>query len=66
VTAATAVAIRGGQFDVSVVTIHDRLGNGQPETGAIGRVLTGSATPEEALQSAGDRVEQTYELLTGT
>ena len=33
---------------------------------AIGRVLTGSATPEEALQSAGDRVEQTYQLLTGT
>jgi multiple sugar transport system substrate-binding protein len=33
---------------------------------AIGRVLTGSATPQAALDSAGDRVEQTYELLTGS
>ena len=33
---------------------------------AIGRVLTGSATPQAALASAGDRVEQTYELLTGS
>jgi multiple sugar transport system substrate-binding protein len=32
---------------------------------AIGSVLTGSATPEQALDTAGDRVEQTYELLTG-
>jgi multiple sugar transport system substrate-binding protein len=32
---------------------------------AIGSVLTGSATPEEALDNAGDRVEQTYELLSG-
>jgi multiple sugar transport system substrate-binding protein len=32
---------------------------------AIGRVLTGSATPEEALDSAGERVRQTYDLLTG-
>src|SRR3954462_5117829 len=33
---------------------------------AIGRVLTGGATPEAALDSAGDRVDQTYQLLTGT
>jgi multiple sugar transport system substrate-binding protein len=33
---------------------------------AIGRVLTGAATPEAALDSAGDRVDQTYRLLTGT
>ena len=32
---------------------------------AIGRVLTGSATPEQALDNAGERVEQTYELLSG-
>ena len=32
---------------------------------AIGSVLTGSATPEEALDNAGDRVEQNYELLSG-
>jgi multiple sugar transport system substrate-binding protein len=32
---------------------------------AIGGVLTGSATPEEALDTAGKRVEQTYELLSG-
>ena len=32
---------------------------------AIGSVLTGSATPEEALDNAGERVEQTYELLSG-
>jgi len=33
---------------------------------AIGRVLTGGASPEAALDSAGDRVEETYHLLTGT
>jgi multiple sugar transport system substrate-binding protein len=33
---------------------------------AIGRVLTGSSTPRDALQAAGDRVHQTYELLTGS
>jgi multiple sugar transport system substrate-binding protein len=33
---------------------------------AVGRVLTGGATPDEALQTAGDRVDQTYELLSGT
>jgi multiple sugar transport system substrate-binding protein len=32
---------------------------------AIGNVLTGGATPEQALDTAGDRVEQTYELLSG-
>jgi multiple sugar transport system substrate-binding protein len=32
---------------------------------AIGSVLTGSATPEQALDTAGDRVAQTYELLSG-
>ncbi len=32
---------------------------------AIGRVLTGSSTPADALRNAGDRVQQTYELLTG-
>lgn len=32
---------------------------------AIGSVLTGSATPEEALATAGERVQQTYELLEG-
>ena len=28
-------------------------------------MLTGSSTPEEALDTAGDRVEQNYELLSG-
>ncbi len=32
---------------------------------AIGGVLTGSATPEEALDLAGDRVRQRYEVLSG-
>jgi multiple sugar transport system substrate-binding protein len=32
---------------------------------AIGSVLTGSATPEEALATAGERVQQTYDLLEG-
>ena len=32
---------------------------------AIGSVLTGSATPEEALEIAGERTDQAYELLTG-
>jgi multiple sugar transport system substrate-binding protein len=32
---------------------------------AIGSVLTGSATPEQALDTAGDRVAQTFELLSG-
>jgi multiple sugar transport system substrate-binding protein len=32
---------------------------------AIGRVLTGSSTPEQALESAGQRVQQDYELLGG-
>jgi multiple sugar transport system substrate-binding protein len=32
---------------------------------AIGSVLTGSATPEEALDTAGDRVARTHELLAG-
>jgi multiple sugar transport system substrate-binding protein len=32
---------------------------------AIGNVLTGGATPEQALDTAGDRVEQTYALLSG-
>ena len=33
---------------------------------AIGSVLTGSATPEEPLDTAGDRVNETYEMLTGS
>ncbi len=33
---------------------------------AIGSVLTGSATPEAALASAKERVNQAYELLAGT
>src|SRR3954447_1426847 len=33
---------------------------------AIGRVLTGSATPEEAVKTAGERVQQTYRLLEGS
>src|SRR3954447_16809932 len=33
---------------------------------ATGRVLTGSATPEEAVKSAGERVQQTYRLLEGS
>jgi multiple sugar transport system substrate-binding protein len=32
---------------------------------AIGNVLTGSSTPADALKNAGDRVGQTYELLSG-
>jgi hypothetical protein len=28
-------------------------------------VLTGSATPEEALDTAGDRVAETYDILSG-
>jgi multiple sugar transport system substrate-binding protein len=32
---------------------------------AIGRVLTGSATPAQALQTAGSRVRQLYQLFTG-
>jgi multiple sugar transport system substrate-binding protein len=32
---------------------------------AIGSVLTGSATPEEALDTAGDRATETHEMLTG-
>jgi multiple sugar transport system substrate-binding protein len=32
---------------------------------AIGSVLTGSATPREALDTARERVQQTYELLEG-
>jgi multiple sugar transport system substrate-binding protein len=32
---------------------------------AIGSVLTGSSTPEQALDNAGKRVEQNYELLSG-
>ena len=32
---------------------------------AIGSVLTGSSTPEQALDTAGKRVEQNYELLSG-
>ena len=32
---------------------------------ATGRVLTGSATPEQALDTAGQRVQQDYELLGG-
>ena len=32
---------------------------------AIGNVLTGSSKPEEALKNAGDRVQQTYKLLSG-
>ena len=32
---------------------------------AIGGVLTGSATPESALETAADRTNQAYELLTG-
>jgi multiple sugar transport system substrate-binding protein len=32
---------------------------------AIGSVLTGSATPREALATAGERAEQTHELLSG-
>ena len=32
---------------------------------AVGSVLTGSATPEEALDTAGDRVAETYEILSG-
>lgn len=32
---------------------------------AVGSVLTGSATPEEAIDTAGERVDQTYELLSG-
>jgi multiple sugar transport system substrate-binding protein len=32
---------------------------------AIGSVLTGSATPEEALDTAGDRVSETYDILSG-
>jgi multiple sugar transport system substrate-binding protein len=30
---------------------------------AVGQVVTGGSTPEEALDNAGERVEQTYELL---
>jgi multiple sugar transport system substrate-binding protein len=33
---------------------------------AIGSVLTGSSTPEQALDTAGKRVEQNYELLSGS
>jgi ABC-type glycerol-3-phosphate transport system substrate-binding protein len=33
---------------------------------AIGSVLTGSATPEEALDTAADRIDETYEMLTGS
>src|SRR3954451_7693482 len=33
---------------------------------ATGRVLTGSATPEEAVKTAGERVQQTYRLLEGS
>jgi multiple sugar transport system substrate-binding protein len=32
---------------------------------AIGGVLTGSAEPEAALDTAGDRVAETYEILSG-
>jgi multiple sugar transport system substrate-binding protein len=32
---------------------------------AIGSVLTGSASPREALETARDRVQQTYDLLSG-
>jgi multiple sugar transport system substrate-binding protein len=32
---------------------------------ATGSVLTGSATPEQAVKNAGERVDQTYELLEG-
>jgi multiple sugar transport system substrate-binding protein len=32
---------------------------------AIGRLLTGSSTPVEALDTAGTRVEQDYKLLGG-
>ena len=32
---------------------------------AIGSVLTGSATPEDALETAAERTDQAYELLTG-
>jgi multiple sugar transport system substrate-binding protein len=32
---------------------------------AIGSVLTGSSTPEDALKTATDRTNQAYELLTG-
>jgi multiple sugar transport system substrate-binding protein len=32
---------------------------------AIGSVLTGSATPRQALDTARDRVQQTYELMSG-
>jgi len=32
---------------------------------ATGKVLTGGATPEQAVKSAGERVQQTYELLSG-
>ena len=32
---------------------------------AIGSVLTGSSTPEQALDNAGERVQQNYELLSG-
>ena len=54
------------------------LGTGQPRPGlaiypelsnqmqvAIGRVLTGGSTPEEALDTAGERVKQTWELQRG-
>jgi multiple sugar transport system substrate-binding protein len=57
---------------------REYLENGQPRPGlaiypslsselqiAIGSVLTGSATPREALDTARERVEQTHELLTG-
>ena len=57
---------------------RDYLENGQPRPGlaiypslsselqvAIGSVLTGSATPREALDTARDRVEQTHDLLSG-
>jgi multiple sugar transport system substrate-binding protein len=32
---------------------------------AIGSVLTGSSTPADALKNAGDRVQKTYELMSG-
>ena len=54
------------------------LGTGQPRPGlaiypelsnqmqiAIGSVLTGGSSPEEALDSAGERVKQTWELQKG-
>jgi multiple sugar transport system substrate-binding protein len=59
-------------------TFRRFLGDARPRPGSViypslsnelqiatGRVLTGSATPEQALDTAGRRVQQDYELLGG-